>query len=124
MSAPRRAARPADTPGRRRPRRSSLAHLFRARLFQPGRRPAAPPVDADEEEQPDDVDEMPVPGRRLEAEVMVRLEMPGPGAEPADDQEGGADDDMEAVEAGRHEEGRGVDAVLEGEGGVAVLEGL
>src|SRR5207249_3916210 len=28
----------------------------------------APPVDADEQEQPDDIDEMPIPGRRLEAE--------------------------------------------------------
>ena len=53
---------------------------------------------------------MPVPGRRLEAEMMLRREVPGAGAEPADDQEAGADDDVEAVEAGRQEEGRGIDA--------------
>ena len=44
---------------------------------------AAPPVDADEEEQPHHVDEVPVPGRRLEAEMMVGREMAldarGPG---------------------------------------------
>ena len=33
--------------------------------------PAAPDVDAEEQEQPDDVDEMPVPGRRLEAEMLL-----------------------------------------------------
>ena len=79
-------------------------------------------VDADEEEQPDHVDEMPVPGRGLEAEMMVRLEMTGPGPEEADDQEGRADDDVEAVEARRHEEGRGIDAAAEVEGGMAVFD--
>ena len=34
----------------------------------------APDVDAGEQEQPDDVDEVPVPGRRLEAEVRPRRE--------------------------------------------------
>src|SRR3546814_6066530 len=39
----------------------------------PGRsRAVTPPVDAAEQEQPHHVDEMPVPGRRLEAEMMVR----------------------------------------------------
>src|SRR3546814_5322674 len=33
-----------------------------------------PPVDADEQEQPHHVDEMPVPGGRLEPEMMVGLE--------------------------------------------------
>src|SRR3546814_3700040 len=72
----------------------------------------------------DHVDEVPVPGRRLEAEVVIRLEVAGAGPEEADDEEDGADDHMEAVEAGRHVEGRGVDAVGETEGGVAVLVGL
>src|SRR6185312_8568165 len=85
---------------------------------------AAPPVDADEQEQPDDVDEMPIPGRRLEAEMVVRPEMPGARAEEIHSEEAGADDDMEAVEARRHEEGRGIDAVLEAESGVAVLVAL
>src|SRR3546814_9315191 len=36
-------------------------------------------------EQPDHVDEVPVPGRRLEAEVVIRLEVAGAGPEEADD---------------------------------------
>src|SRR5690348_10117120 len=85
---------------------------------------AAPPVDADEQEQPDDVDEVPVPRRRLEAEMVVRPEMPGACAEEIHREEAGADDDVEAVEARRHEEGRGIDPAFEAEGGVAVLPGL
>src|SRR5450432_535666 len=88
-----------------------------------GAGPGAEEIDAGEQEQPDHVDEMPVPGRGLEAEMMLRLEVAGPRPEEADDQERRPDDDMEAVEARRHEEGRGIDAVLEVEGGVAVLEG-
>src|SRR6185437_15385157 len=89
-----------------------------------GRAGAAPPIDADEEEQPDDVDEVPVPCRRLEAEMMVRLEMAGDGAEQVHGEEARADDDMEAVETRRHEEGRGVNASGEAERGVAVFPGL
>src|SRR5579872_2940976 len=85
---------------------------------------AAPPVDADEQEQPDHVDEMPVPGRRLEAEMMRRREMALDGAAEVHGEEGRADDHVKAVKAGRHEEGRRIDAVFEGEGGVAVLVGL
>ena len=36
----------------------------------------APHIDAGEEEQPDDVDEMPVPGGRLEAEMLARGKWP------------------------------------------------
>ena len=39
----------------------------------------------------------------------ARAEMAGIGAEQADDQEDRADDDMEAMKAGRHEEGRAID---------------
>src|SRR3546814_959422 len=53
----------------------------------PRRSVASPPIDADEEEQPDHVDEVPVPGRRLEAEVVIRLEVAGAGPEEADDEE-------------------------------------
>ena len=38
-------------------------------------RPAAPDVDGGEEEQPHHVDEVPVPGRRLEADMLVRGEV-------------------------------------------------
>src|ERR1700738_3939522 len=69
----------------------------------------APDIDADEQEQPHHVDEMPVPGGEFEAEMLGRREVSGIGAEQADQQEDGADQHMEAVEAGRHEEGRAAD---------------
>ena len=56
--------------------------------------------------------------------MVVRLEMAGLRAEEADDQEDRPDQDVEAVEAGRHEEGAGIDAAGEGEGGVAVFVDL
>src|SRR5579863_2708228 len=84
----------------------------------------APPIDADEEEQPHHVDEMPIPRRRLEAEMMVGLELAGNRAPEIDREEAGADDDVETVEAGRHEEGRGIDTLFEAESRVAVFPGL
>ena len=50
-----------------------------------GAGPGAEEIDAGEQEQPDHVDEMPVPGSGLETEVMFRLEMAGSGPEEADD---------------------------------------
>src|SRR5215472_19075618 len=76
-----------------------------------------PDINADKQEQPDHVDEVPVPGGELEAEVLLRREMPGIGAAQAHAQEDGADQHMEAVEAGRHEEGRAVDVAGEVEQG-------
>src|ERR1700710_352707 len=84
----------------------------------------APDVDAYEQEQPYHVDEMPVPGGEFEAEMLGRGEVPGQGAEQAHDQEDGADQHMEAVEAGRHEEGGAVDIAGETEQRVAELIGL
>src|SRR4051794_37698931 len=43
--------------------------------------PVSPNVDRGEEEQPDDVDEVPVPGRKLEAEVLLRRKVAEIGAE-------------------------------------------
>src|SRR5688500_10177945 len=76
------------------------------------RAPAAPDIDGDEQEQPHDVDEVPVPGGRLEPEMLLGGEVALVGADQADGQEDGADDDMGAVEAGRHEEGGAVDVAL------------
>ena len=45
---------------------------------------AAPHVDRGEQEQPHDVDEVPVPGRELEAEVLGRREVAEVGAVEAD----------------------------------------
>src|SRR3954453_19670983 len=70
----------------------------------------APPVNADEQEQPDDIDEMPVPGGRLETEMMIRLEVAPGGGPQAHGEKNGPDDHMEAVKPGRHEESRGIDA--------------
>src|SRR5216683_6202853 len=84
----------------------------------------APPIDADEQEQPDHVDEVPVPGRRLQPEMMVRLEMALRGAPQADGEKDRPDDDVKAVKPGRHEKRRGIDPVGEMEGGVAVFVGL
>src|SRR5271170_5410620 len=67
---------------------------------------------------------MPIPRRKFEAEMVLGRELTGVGAEQADDQEDRSDDHMRAVEAGRHEESRTVDAVLEGEGRVRVFPGL
>ena len=58
----------------------------------PARRAAAPDVDAGEQEQPHHVDEVPVPGGELEAEMLLRREVARIGAEQADDQEDRADD--------------------------------
>ena len=56
------------------------------------RAPAAPHVDRGEQEQPDDVDEVPVPGGRFEAEMLPGREVAAVGADQADDQEDRADD--------------------------------
>src|SRR5215469_9222477 len=81
----------------------------------------APPIDAHEEEQPDDIDKMPVPGCRLEAEMMIGFEMAGPGPVEAHDQERGSDNDVETVKPGRHEKGRRIDPAGEVKRGMAVL---
>src|SRR6185369_3047279 len=88
------------------------------------RAPAAPDIDGGEEEQPYDVDEMPVPGGRLEAEMLLRSEVALVSAEQADAEEDGSDDHVEAMEAGRHEKGRAVDVAFEGEGRVGIFPGL
>src|SRR6185437_8254049 len=84
----------------------------------------APDIDADEQEQPDHVDEVPVPGGKLEAEMLSRAELSGIGPRQAHDQEDGSDQHMEAVEAGRHEEGRDEDIAREIESGVGVFVAL
>ena len=67
---------------------------------------------------------MPVPGGRFEAEMLLRLEMAFISPAEADHQEDGTDDNVEAVEAGRHEEGRAIDAVLKVERRMGIFIGL
>ena len=57
---------------------------------------------------------MPVPGGRLEAEMLLRRELARHQPQQADGQEDRADQDVEAVEARRHEEDRTVQARVRG----------
>src|SRR5215470_7382447 len=84
----------------------------------------APHIDAGEQEQPDHVDEMPIPGGEFEAEMLGRSEVSELSADQANDQERRADDHVRAVESRRHEEGGAVDIAAEIEPRVAVLVGL
>jgi hypothetical protein len=70
--------------------------------------PIAPDVNAEEEEDPDHVHEVPIPLGEFQAEMLFRLEVAGIGAQQAHEQEDRADDHVHAVETGRHEEGRAV----------------
>src|SRR5262249_25004784 len=51
-------------------------------------RAGTPDVDAGEQEQPHHLDEMPVPGAELEAEMLLGREVAEIGADQAHDQEG------------------------------------
>src|SRR3954470_7541078 len=73
------------------------------------RHACAPNIYAGEQEQPYDVDEVPVPGGKFEAEMMGRAEMALERPHQADDQENRTDDDVCAMEASRHEKRRAVD---------------
>src|SRR5205807_5050710 len=84
-------------------------------------RASAPNIDANEQEQPHHVDEVPVPGGKFEAEMLLRREVPEIGAQQADHQEDRADDHMRAMESGRHEESRAVNVTFETERRVHVL---
>src|SRR6516165_1824883 len=53
---------------------------------------------------------MPVPGRGLEAKMMIGLEVACPCPIEADDQKSRADDDVEAMKPRRHKKGRRVNA--------------
>src|SRR5450756_1056481 len=88
------------------------------------RHTGAPHIYAGEQEQPHHVDEMPIPGGKLEAEMLLGIEVAGQRADQADDEEDRADDHMGAVEAGRHEEGGAVDVAFEAERRVRVFVGL
>src|SRR5277367_1750097 len=111
---------PGSVEGRRGGSGSGRAGRLPRRPFD-GRAPRPPDVDAAEQEYPDDVDEMPIPGRELEADVMARRKLADPGPRQTDEQEDDADDDVGAVKSGGHEEGRAIDRVLEAERRVDVF---
>jgi hypothetical protein len=81
-------------------------------------------VDEGEQEQPDHVHEVPVPGSEFEAEVFLRRHATGKQADQAYDQEQRTDHNVGTVEAGRHEEGRTIERTVEAELCVAVFEHL
>src|SRR5947208_13507351 len=77
----------------------------------PGRslpKPSLEDVDRREDDDPHDVDEVPVDARHLDAEVLLRLraEVAAPGANVGEGQEDEADRDVGAVEAGQRVEDR------------------
>src|SRR6476646_9575058 len=84
----------------------------------------APHVDAGKQEQPHHVDEMPVPGRELEAEMLRGREMAEIGADQTDDQECRPDDDMSTMKSRRHEECRAVDVATVVKRRVAIFVAL
>src|SRR5512134_896851 len=86
--------------------------------------PGTPYVNRGEQEQPHHIDEVPIPGGKLEAEMLLRREMAVERADQTHDQEDRADQDVEAVEAGRHEEGGAVNVAFEAERRMRVLVGL
>ena len=51
---------------------------------------ATPPIDADEQKEPNNVDKMPVPCSRLKSKVMLRVEVPCPSPKPTDNQKAGS----------------------------------
>src|SRR3546814_10918881 len=75
-------------------------------------------------EQPDDIDEMPIPGSRFETEMLLGGEVAIVKALQADREEDGADDDVKAMKPGRHEKGRAVNGALEGERRMIILRRL
>src|SRR5690348_13483165 len=87
-------------------------------------RTTAPDVDAGKQEQPHHVDEVPIPGGEFESEMLRRLELSGDGAEQTHDQKDRADDDVSAVESGRHEERGAIDVARIVECGMAIFPRL
>src|ERR1700693_6619055 len=89
---------------------------------------ALEPVHENKQQQPDNVDEMPVPRGGFEREMMLRVEMTAESPQEHDRQHDCADRHVKAVEPGQHEERRAVDSrrqlEVELAVSVAVLVGL
>ena len=72
---------------------------------------AAPDVYGCEEEQPHNVNEVPVPSCCFEPDMLLRGEVTLVQTDQANQQEDCSDQNVETVEACRHEEVRAIDAV-------------
>jgi len=103
-------------PTDQRPRAESLDLVPSSVRAAAARSAAAPPIDPDKQEQPHHIDEMPVPRRRFEADMLIGLEMTADRTPQANGEEYRTNGHMKAVESGRHVECRGIDAVAEAEG--------
>ena len=79
------------------------------------RAPAAPYINNKEQEQPDDIDKMPIPSRCLKAKMLLWREMPFVSAGQTNDQEDRAYKHVETVETGRHIKGTGIVEACKGE---------
>lgn len=81
-------------------------------------------VNERKQEEPDDVNEVPVPGSKFEAEMLLSAHAAHQKADQADRQEDRTDYDVRTVEAGRHEEGGTIQRPIECELGVAIFVSL
>ena len=84
----------------------------------------SPKIDRHEEEHPHHVNEVPVPSGKFEAQMLLWREVAIVDAQQANGEEDRADNDVEAMEARRHEEGRAVNITSKAEGGVGVFVSL
>jgi len=83
-----------------------------------------PPVDPAEQEQPDDINKVPVPSGSLETDVRFSCKVTFRSANCAYQEEARADEHMEAMEAGCEIEGRGIDAIGHFKRSMAILISL
>ncbi len=68
-----------------------------------------PHIDESEQKQPNDINEVPIPGSENQPQMLLGRELPGEGSPKANRQKDGADDDMGAVESRGHEEDPAID---------------
>src|SRR5262249_16716602 len=104
-----------------RARRALEALLMLRGMRDAGR---TPHINARKQENPDDVDKMPVPGGKLETEMLGGSEMSKIDTNEAHDQERRAYDHVGAVESGSHEERGTVDVAAVVKPCVAVFVSL
>ena len=92
------------------PQKARLSYAIRLRVLQPTLdRLTAPDVNSCEQEQPNNVNKVPVPCRRFEAQMGFLGKVAACCAHVADEQEDCSNNNVEAVEARRHKEVCAVD---------------
>lgn len=72
----------------------------------------APDIDREEEEDPDHINEVPVPSCSFKAKVVVGREVPLQRTHQTYEEEDRADDNVDAVKTRRHEEDAAIDRRL------------